>query len=192
MMPATNEYDPDDYTPLVMPSFLHYTTPIKMPNKSSKPKPKPRSEAKVSYTYPSLHKEVSLAISGEISKIWFNNQKASRANNEYSTTVMGKFICKNGKCPKHGWSSKKVAILIKGYAGNGYSAIVFNQRCQSCNELGILTIDKQSYIERVAYRLKKWAGVRVDEQYFVSQEGLPHKPELCEGCKRGYCQRRRN
>ena len=83
-----------------------------------------------------------------------------------------------------------MSILIGGYPGNGYNAIVFNQRCQACNRLGILTLDKDSYIERVAYRLKKGAGVRVDEQYYVGKEGPPHKPELCEGCKRGYCPRR--
>ena len=73
---------------------------------------------------------------------------------------------------------------------NGYNAIIFNQRCESCNGLGTLTLDKNSYVERVAYRLKKWAGVRMEEQHYAGKVGSPHKSELCEGCKRGYCQER--
>ena len=157
----------------------------------AKKPPKPIHEAKVSYTYPELHKRVLVAVSGEISKPWFN-RKTLAANNEYSTHVMGKFVCGNGDCPRHGWSSKKVAILIKGYSKNGYSATVFNQRCQSCKTLGILELDEDSYIERVAYRIKKWAGVRVDEPYFAGKKGPAHKPELCEGCRQGYCLRGRD
>jgi hypothetical protein len=54
-----------------------------------------------------------------------------------------------------------VIIQIRGYSGNGYNAVVFNQRCRSCDWLGALTLDEKSYIDRVAYRLKKWAGVAV-------------------------------
>jgi hypothetical protein len=32
-----------------------------------------------------------------------------------------------------------------------------------------------SYVERVAYRLKKWCGVELE------------RPEFCEGCKAGHC-----
>jgi len=103
---------------------------------------------------------------------------------------MGKFACNNRGCPTRGWSSRKVSTLIRGYPENGYDAVVFNQRCQSCNELGGLTLDKDSYVERVAYRLKKWAGVWMERQDYAGGAGPPHKRELCEGCKRGYCQQR--
>lgn len=72
---------------------------------------------------------------------------------------MGRFTCNNDGCFKKGWASRKVAIFIRGYPEKGYSAVVFNQRCESCNRLGTLTLDKNSYLERVAYRLKKWVGV---------------------------------
>ncbi|KAI4862768.1 zinc-binding domain-containing protein [Hypoxylon rubiginosum] len=154
-----------------------------MPNKP----PKPKNEAKTSYTYPSLHHDVSKAVSSDIAKTWFS-KKSGGAHSEYSTHVMGKFKCDNGGCSNRGWGSKKVTILIRGFSGNGYNAVVFNQRCRSCNKLGTLTLDDTSYVERVAYRLKKWAGVKMEDQRYDGKVGPPHKTELCEGCKRGYCQ----
>ena len=89
-----------------------------------------------------------------------------------------------------GWGSKKICIVIRKYPSNGYSAQVFNQECVSCEEFGRLQINVNSYVERVAYRLKKWAGVAVDKPSHAGVLGRPpHKSELCEGCKRGYCQR---
>ena len=72
---------------------------------------------------------------------------------------MGKFKCNNHACSKGGWGSKKVAIMIRGYPGNGYSAVVFNQCCKACNQLGTLELDEKSYIDRVTYRLKKFGEV---------------------------------
>lgn len=80
-----------------------------------------------------------------------------------------------------------VAILIRGYPGNGYNALVFNQRCKSCNWLGNLKLDKESNVDRVVYRLKKWADVPVEQPFFNHKEGPPHESALCEGCKRGVC-----
>ena len=138
--------------------------------------------------FPSLHQDVSNAVSGSIPRIWFNKDNNRKPNNEYSTSVMGRFTCDNDSCLSSGWSSKKVAILIRGYSGNGYNAVVFNQRCESCNELGQLKLDKESYVDRVAYRLKRWAGVAVEKPYYDGKKSPPHKRELCEGCKQGYCQ----
>jgi hypothetical protein len=151
---------------------------------------KPEGETRTSFMFPSLHQDVSNAVSDEIHSTWFNEGDDENSNNKYSTHVMGKFRCDNNGCSNRGWNSKKVAILIRGYPENGYNAVVFNQRCKSCKRLGILTLDEDSYIERVAYRLKKWAGVRMQEQYYAGKVGLPHKHELCKGCKRGYCQQR--
>ncbi|KAI1776673.1 zinc-binding domain-containing protein [Hypoxylon cercidicola] len=149
-----------------------------MRKKSSKPK----NEAKTSYMFPSLHQDVSEAVSSDIPRTWFNKQNGG-AHHEYSTHVMGTFKCDNGGCSNHGWGSKKVAILIRGFSGNGYNAVVFNQRCRSCNKLGTMTLDETSYIERVAYRVKKWAGVTLEEQPHDGRTGPPHKTELCEGCQ---------
>ncbi|KAH8798600.1 zinc-binding domain-containing protein [Xylogone sp. PMI_703] len=142
-----------------------------------------------SFMFPLLHQDVSNAVSNEIGSVWFNNKGGNEdCNNKYSTNVMGKFRCNNDRCSNHGWGSKKVSILIRGYPENGYNALVFNQCCKSCNKLGTLTLDENSYIDRVTYRLKKWAGVWMEEQHYAGKVGLPHKRELCEGCKQGYCQ----
>ncbi|ROV97971.1 hypothetical protein VMCG_06974 [Cytospora schulzeri] len=118
-----------------------------------------------SYTFPQLHHEVSSVVSGEIGSTWYNRQAGGNSNKEYSTYVMGKFKCNNNKCPKNAWSSKRVAIRIRGYPNNGYNAVVFNQRCESCNRLGILTLNKTSYVERVSYRIKKLVRIAtVDTQ----------------------------
>ncbi|KAL8636326.1 MAG: hypothetical protein Q9228_006264 [Teloschistes exilis] len=148
---------------------------------------------KSSFMFPQLHSSVFHAVSDEIPSPRFNNTDTDKgSHNEYSTFVMGKFQCYNNSCSNTGWSSKKVTILIRGYGNNLYNAVVFGQRCQSCNRLGNLTLDEASYVDRVAYRLKKWAGVATDDHIFSKKEGPPHKSELCEGCKRGYCQRRKD
>jgi hypothetical protein len=77
--------------------------------------------------------------------------------------------------------------VIREYPNNGYNAVIFNQHCHVCNELGNLSIDKDSYVERVKYRLKKWAGVQMERPHYVKKKGLPHKRDLCEGCKVGCC-----
>jgi hypothetical protein len=152
---------------------------------------KPKSVTRTSFMFPSLHQDVVKAVSDEIHSTWFNRNGSQKdSNNKYSTNVMGKFGCDNDGCPNRGWASKKVAILIRGYPENGYNAVVFNQRCKACNRLGTLTLDENSYVGRVAYRLKKWAGVPMEEQHYAGKAGLPRKHELCEGCKRGYCQQR--
>ena len=77
---------------------------------------------------------------------------------------------------------------MRRYGVNEYNAVVFNQRCRDCNSLGNLTLDESSYVERVAYRLKKWAGVELQAPPYREKKGPPHKSELCEGCKQGCCQ----
>lgn len=145
-------------------------------------------ETRTSLMFPSLHQDVVNEVSNEIASIWFHERDSDHdSNKEYSTHVMGRFKCNNNACSAGGWGSKKVAILIRGYPRNGYNAVVFNQRCLSCNWLGTLTLDEKSYVDRVAYRLKKWAGIWMEKQHHASKKGLPHKSDLCEGCKRGVC-----
>jgi hypothetical protein len=94
----------------------------------------------------------------------------------------------SSRSEKTGWGSKQVAIHIRGYPGNGYNAIVFLQRCDSCNRLGELSLNNNSYVERIVYRLKKWAGVAVAQPFYGGEDGRgPHRSDLCEGCKAGYC-----
>jgi len=153
-------------------------------NKASKSK----RETRTSFVFPSLHEDVVKAVSETIDSTWFCENNDDEEVDEYSTHVMGKFRCMNRACSAGGWGSKKVAIVIRGYAENGYNAEVFNQRCKSCNQLGTFTLDQNSYVDRVAYRIQKWAGVPVKKQFFGGNTSLPHEEEFCEGCKRGFCQ----
>ena len=147
-----------------------------------------KGETRTSFTFPLLHQDVVNAVSNKIASTWFHKNDSDRdSNNEYPTHVMGKFKCNNDSCSTEGWASKKVAILIRGYPMNGYNAVVFNQRCKSCNQLGTMIIDEKSYVDRVAYRLKKWAGVPMEPQYYARKGGLPHESNFCEGCKKGIC-----
>ncbi|KAM7215130.1 Zinc-binding domain containing protein, partial [Rhypophila decipiens] len=98
-------------------------------------------------------------------------------------------------CPKQSWSSGRVAIVIRRFSvsettgdGMGYYSTIYNQRCLAFKRLDVLEVDKEVYVERVAYRLKRWAGVQVDRPPFhADKQTPPHKEELCEGCKRGVC-----
>lgn len=149
---------------------------------------KPKGETRTTFTYPSLNYKVVTAVSDQISSIWYQRNDSPKGyQHEYSTHVMGKFTCDNRTCDTTGWSSKKVAILIRGYPRNGYNALVFNQRCKACNQLGSFTMDEQSYVDRVTYRIKKWAGVPTGRPEYGGGEGPPHESQFCDGCRRGIC-----
>ena len=159
------------------------------PKKARVIAPRRKQETKTSFKFPELHQKVADAVAPFIASPRFHDDKnGERFDVEYSTSVMGRFTCNNANCKQSTWGSKVVAILIRGYARNGYSAIVFNQRCRGCNMLGNFELKDTSYIERVAYRLKKWAGVPLEQPQFV-KKGPPHEEEFCEGCKAGVCPR---
>jgi hypothetical protein len=146
------------------------------------------SENTTNFMYPSLHQDVMDMVSLEIPSAWFHEDDDNEdTNNKYLTHVMGTFKCNNNTCSSVGWGSKKVAMLIRGYPGNGYNAVVFNQRCKSCFQLGSLSLDKKSYVDRIAYRIRRWAGFLMEQPYYASNQGPPHERELCEGCKQGLC-----
>ncbi|KAK4170574.1 zinc-binding domain-containing protein, partial [Triangularia setosa] len=118
-----------------------------------------------------------------------SNEILKNCRKTRSTFVTATFICENSQCSKTGWKSWKVAVLIRGYQQNGYSASVFNQRCERCKQLGTLELDQSSYINRVSYRLKKWAGISMETPDRKERKKTPpHKSDLCEGCRRGLCE----
>lgn len=133
-----------------------------------------------------LHWRVAEEVSDQIDSVWFNEQPDEDCDNFHKTYVMAKFQC--GGCSRKSWSSGKVAIVIRQYRPNGYHAIVFNQRCEACNSLGIMTLDENSYVQRVSYRLKVWAGIHVQPPPYREKNTPPHRRELCEGCIAGYCE----
>jgi hypothetical protein len=162
-----------------------------MPSSKKPYKPKRHQFQSPTAMYPSLHQDIMNALSDEFisPEPWFNPTGSDDdAIDQYDTNIMGRFHCRNPACPKQGWGSKKIAILIRQYPDNGYNAVVFKQRCKSCQQLGALRLDENSYVERVVYRLKKWAGIYVERPDYDGKLGPPHERALCEGCKRGHCQ----
>ena len=137
--------------------------------------------------YQTLHDEVSRLLEEEdLHFDFYNNDDTKGWINEYDTNIMGRFICRNQGCKTTGWSSKRVAITIRMYPGVRYNARVYNQRCLGCNTLGEPRLDN-SYAERVAYRLKKWCGIKMDRPSHSGRSKGPHLSALCEGCKNGHC-----
>lgn len=147
------------------------------------------AETRTSFMFPALHQKVTGTVAGYLATAQFHKKdSAEGSNNEYSTSVMGKFTCNNQACSASIWTSKKVAIMIRGYPGNQYNAVVFNQRCKSCEQLGTFSLDQTSYVDRVAYRLKKWAGIRMEHRSTSPvDKGPAHERSLCEGCRLGVC-----
>ena len=138
--------------------------------------------------YASLHKDILNSVSEHITVLQFHqNDSDEEVIKDYSTYVKGSFRCYNRACSMDGWRSGKVTILIRKYRDGAYNAVVFKQRCEECDRLGTLNVDKKSYIQRVAYRLLKWAGVALEQPAYRTRKTPPHKAHLCEGCKRGIC-----
>ncbi|KAI8945084.1 zinc-binding domain-containing protein [Xylaria longipes] len=100
---------------------------------------------------------------------------------------MGRFQCENSECENDGWRSKVIAITIRIYPDDEYNARVYRQRCKACDTLSTPSLD-HSYAERVAYRLKKWRGIKLKRpQYSDKNDDTPHEGTFCEGCKAGHC-----
>ena len=138
--------------------------------------------------YPELDNDVSVLLEEDGLDFDFHRGDDPRTSTkDYDTNIMGRFTCDNQKCSSNGWSSKRIAITIRLYHGSEYNARVYHQRCQQCDKLSKPHLDS-SYAERVAYRLKKWSGVKLGRPpYRNKQSKGPHQADLCEGCKDGHC-----
>lgn len=164
---------------------IHLPHPLEMAKKKGPPS--------LSRMFPSLHQDVSNAVSEHIPSLRFHEQNTDYGSNKtYSTFVMGEFRCHNNTCPTRAWTSGKVTILIRQYSDGSYNAEVFKQRCRACNRLGTLKMDNNSYVERVSYRLLAWKGVAQVRPHYGSKNTPPHQKHLCEGCKRGICKESSN
>lgn len=138
--------------------------------------------------YPELHKDVLKATRQIKPSPKFESDLDLSYKQKHQTHVMAKFKCNNHGGFSTAWTSKKVAIVIHGYTSNRYNAVVYNQRCKKCNGLGEIYLNETSYVERVAYRLRKWAGFKEERPDFNKRKGPPHREDLCEGCQAGECQ----
>ena len=138
-------------------------------------------------TYPMLHDQVSSLLENDGLSFSFHAfDDTMGAIRDYDTHIMGRFTCRNKRCSSSGWSSKKIAMTIRLYAGNQYNARVYHQRCERCSSISKPTLD-DSYAQRVAYRLKKWHGIELEPPPHSSQSKGPHQSALCEGCRDGHC-----
>lgn len=138
--------------------------------------------------YPRLHNKVSQLLGKDNLRFEFHDVDDDKGHVEtYDTNIMGKFTCNNQNCKTDGWSSKKIAITIRMYSGNRYNARVYSQHCKACNSCSRPSLDEESYVERVAYRIKKWKGVSVARPHYSGDAKGEHESDLCEGCKAGHC-----
>ncbi|KAH7136161.1 zinc-binding domain-containing protein [Dendryphion nanum] len=161
--------------------------------KPPKPKKKSRSNGKVetreSFMFPLLHQKVVERLPGIMPATKFHEEDRNKdCKNKFDTNVRGKFICPLA----HGWGSGVVATRIRAFPGNEYNAVVFNQRCKRCNNLGNFKLDEESYLDRVTRRLQIWAGLPVEQPVISDKTTPPHESDFCEGCKRGVCIRGRD
>jgi hypothetical protein len=149
----------------------------------------PANEAEVQgwSIYPELHENVSRSLSANgLSYEFHNIDNGYDCIRSYDTNITGRFKCRNRSCKTDGWSSKVVAITIRSYTGARYNARVYHQRCGKCHNLSRPCLDK-TYMERIAYRLKKWNGLQVEAPVYKVNNNGPHYSNLCEGCKAGHC-----
>lgn len=137
--------------------------------------------------FPLMHDNVSslLAVDGLHFTFHPIDEDTGSIKN-YDSNIMGLFRCYNPSCKSKGWGSKKIAITIRMYPSERYNARVYYQRCKKCDRLSKPKVD-DSYAERVAYRLKKWRGVKQEAPLFLGKSKKPHERNLCEGCKAGHC-----
>ncbi|KAF3316944.1 hypothetical protein TWF173_000949 [Orbilia oligospora] len=154
------------------------------PVKKEKPRKKAKKAVKKSYLFPEYHH----LVAEKVENIVF---KSSTADGTYrdTTCLVGSLKCSS--C-RWGWTTGKAATVIRGYQQKngqlGYSAQVFNQRCAKCNSLGHLTLDVDTYVERVARRLAIWKGEFIPERRTDEKFTPPHRSDLCEGCLAHECE----
>lgn len=146
-----------------------------------------RQPAKGWSIYPSLHTEVlQLLRKHHLQFDFYTTDSDNMGIKQYDTSVMGTFVCRNPQCTSRGWSSKMIAITIRLYNRERYNARVYHQRCKGCQRLSEPVLN-ESYAERVAYRLKKWCGIEVEQPCHSGKSNALHERALCEGCKTGHC-----
>ncbi|EKD11938.1 hypothetical protein MBM_09908 [Drepanopeziza brunnea f. sp. 'multigermtubi' MB_m1] len=158
-----------------------------MTRRQQQQKPQRRKAPPAWSMFLSRHDDVSRLLEVEGHPFTFHNlDDELGCSKTYDTTVMGKFHCRNRNCESKIWASKRVAITIRMYPGKRYNARVYGQRCKKCDWLSVPTLD-DSYAERVAYRLLKWSGVEQERPQFSGESTIPHRSDLCEGCRAGHC-----
>ncbi|KAF3018853.1 hypothetical protein E8E14_007143 [Neopestalotiopsis sp. 37M] len=138
--------------------------------------------------YPELHEQVLRDLQTvSLSHSFHHEDDYSGCIKDYDTKIMGTFRCQHNRCRGSQWSSKHIAITIRLYEGGMYNARVLSQLCGLCKNATRPQPD-QTYVSRIAYRLKKWSGLDVEAPPYTkrSDESFNDR-NLCQGCKHGHC-----
>ncbi|KAF4636009.1 hypothetical protein G7Y89_g2079 [Cudoniella acicularis] len=139
----------------------------KEPKSRRRPKSKAQDLDRSWSMYPALHDSVGrLLEEDDLSFTFFAIDEDKGSIEKYDTNIMGRFKCLNEVCPQTGWASKMIAITIRMYPEQQYNARVYHQRCKSCGSLSQPFPD-DSYAKRIAYRLKKWSGIEMDQPFYT-------------------------
>jgi hypothetical protein len=135
--------------------------------------------------YPDLHNYVAESLSEDDLEYSFRHHDTnSGIKREYHTNIIGYFTCPRDL---HKWHSNSIAITIREYEDDSYNVLVYHQLCSKCKKSTRASLDKLSYSDRVAYRLKKWNGIQAKQLVREVERNGEHKEELCEGCIKGHC-----
>ncbi|KAL4927547.1 3CxxC-type zinc finger protein [Aspergillus undulatus] len=139
--------------------------------------------------YPTLHESVTSLLDPFDLSMAFHKRDAYKTCIKASDiSIPGKFICTDPGCTKGGWGSKRIAMTIRLYPESKYNARIYHQRCEMCEGAVRPLVDEMIYAERVAYWIKKWNGVSVEENRRKQKSSRrPHDQERCEGCLAGHC-----
>lgn len=125
--------------------------------------------------YPLLHEAVAKAFDNVSQPVplplFQHHAHKSKVTRDDTTSIAGRFQCRNHKGYAPSWGSKEIAIQIREFADNTYDAVVFKQLCRKCHHPASVRIDEESYVERVVCQLRKWAGVPIETPEHSEEEG---------------------
>ncbi|KAH6952141.1 zinc-binding domain-containing protein [Fusarium avenaceum] len=143
--------------------------------------------------YPELHNYVAEILDEDGLEYSFrDHDKKVDIKRQYDTNIIGRFTCRSKTCRFRQWSSNSIAITIQEYEDNSYNVIMYHQICSRCRKSTRATLDKLSYSDRVAYRLKKWNGIDAKQLVREVESNGDHKERLCEGCIKGICSKKKS
>lgn len=82
--------------------------------------------------YPSLHDDVERLLEENDLHFTFHDiDDPDTSTRDYNTNTMSRFACTNKSCKSKDWSSNKIAITIRMYAGQKYNARVYFQHSKN-------------------------------------------------------------
>lgn len=119
----------------------------------------PRRPPQGCYNFPEHHTRI-VALVPDVAFCLKN----APGDEEAQLKLSGSFQCPNFVCSRE-WTSNKVILLVRRFSTKSekpkaleYCALVYNQRCKICNNLGLMEIKDDEYVQQVSRQLKIWKG----------------------------------